>query len=64
MVMMVVPIVVLPFIVEPNSVVKARAYPDDWFSIVVIFTVFVDFDADAYLGDLLRGSGGFLAVTH
>ena len=61
MVMMAVPIVVLPFIVEPNSVVKARAYPNNLFSIVVIVAVFFDFNSNAYLGDLLRD--GFFAVT-
>jgi hypothetical protein len=62
---MVIPIVVVPFIVEPNSIIESRADPNDWSSIVVVISIIIscfNFDANAYLRDLFWGSG-FLAVT-
>jgi hypothetical protein len=66
MVMMAVPIVVIPFVIEPNSVVEARAYPNDSISIIVIIIIIIsgfDFNANADLGDFLRGRA-FLAVAY
>jgi hypothetical protein len=55
--MVVIPIVIFPLIIEPNSIVEARAYPNERSLIVVISVIFFYFNTDTDLGQFLRRRG-------
>ena len=65
MIMMTIPIVIIVLIIEPNSVVETRTYPDhlNLSIIFIIVTVTIDIYLDSNPRNILGRSFLFFAIT-